>query len=437
MGALCLKQDHVLGCTLRASPVATAIANNVAVQGRIMLIPTAMNTSYRLEFNAPALDCQSVPATMLGNVSTSGEGMFATTSFDNVGYISWLPKSLSNRTTPSVTRAGESDVTYLAGTSAHFFVATWSGHAANNFCNGRVTYTDAWEVLRCGLQQANYTIDVETTEQGQSIKVVEKTTRGSIDIGDEQPLILPNWKDNYLTVMNLIGQITTGLLSNSLEGAAIDSQPRQAFIYGTSLYGRGYFKWWNDLFTSSGCPLPPPQSSLAGLLEQLFENVTISLLSNKDFTVQQSVSVTSWTSTLVYNYSWKHLVASYGSGLLVTLIVLIVGYAALRENGASFSNTFSTFLRAANPGDLHAIVAEGAYKGADPLPNSVATTKIRFGPPASVSKSMGDTEEASFIVHASDADSVENARHTSASNGADERPDKDAVSSINTAGLEI
>jgi len=116
----------------------------------------------------------------------------------------------------------------------------------------------------------------------------------------------------------------------------------------------------------------------------------------------------------------------------VTIIVLAVGYAALREDRASFSNTFSTFLRAANPGDIDAVVADGAYSGADPLPKAVADTKMRFGPSATVDESTFGTEKVMFPAQAVDADSGSDVRHGSVGSGANEQADESIISPVDT-----
>jgi len=371
-----------------------------------------------------------------------------------VGYMSWSPRFPSNNSSDGVpgVHSGHSidvdcnklapaqqhsDFSYWQGSDAHFFVATWRQTAMRAYY-GRYNDVGNWEVLKCSLQRAEYTVELDLNEAAQTIHIVDKKLldysilqlRPSINLArrfsSEQHRTL-----SFLTIMSVMRQITAGTI---VEGALsmLKAPAEGAYLYGTPFFDQPYFQWWVKTIASFSPYDPParvpPQALLAAALEELFQNITLSLLSDDRFTVSKNVKVTSWGPQLVYAYSWKHLVASYGGGLLVTLLVLAVGYAALHENRASFSNKFSTFLRAANPGDLQAFVAEGAFNGADPLPKAVAMTKIRFGPSQFVSKSTDDTEKAGFIPHAVNADSVENARHISAGSGASEQLDEDTVS---------
>jgi hypothetical protein len=87
--------------------------------------------------------------------------------------------------------------------------------------------------------------------------------------------------------------------------------------------------------------------SLAYGIEQLFQNMTLSLLSKSQYLAEAGqmtdVVLDRWLN--VYAYDQKNLLISYGVALVLTLLACAVGCAKVYRNGVSYSNSFSTVLR--------------------------------------------------------------------------------------------
>jgi hypothetical protein len=86
--------------------------------------------------------------------------------------------------------------------------------------------------------------------------------------------------------------------------------------------------------------------SLAYGIEQLFQNMTLSLLSKSQYLAEAGqmtdVVLDRWLN--VYAYDQKNLLISYGFALVLTLLACAVGCAKVYRNGVSYSNLFSTVL---------------------------------------------------------------------------------------------
>lgn len=109
---------------------------------------------------------------------------------------------------------------------------------------------------------------------------------------------------------------------------------------------------------------------LASAIEELFQNMTLSLFSSPSFLIKGThpVNVTTMRSQNIYIYSSNRLVLSYVIALVLALFSSICGLSAIRLNGASYSNRISTFLRAAAQQDLYSLIPPDDQRGADPLP---------------------------------------------------------------------
>ena len=58
----------------------------------------------------------------------------------------------------------------------------------------------------------------------------------------------------------------------------------------------------------------------------------------------------------------------------------VIGFLAMMKNSLSYTNNFSTILRATRGKDLDKLVADGEVNGADPLPAFIAGMELRYRP---------------------------------------------------------
>jgi len=118
--------------------------------------------------------------------------------------------------------------------------------------------------------------------------------------------------------------------------------------------------------------------SLARAIEDLASNMTISMLSNPNPTVNRTRFVSIYTPCSFYQYNNLTLVLSYTTAVVVTLCCVAIGVHALYENGVSHSTSFSAIMNTTH--NLHQNeISEGHSLGAEPLAKDLKNMKIRLG----------------------------------------------------------
>nr|OQO30787.1 hypothetical protein B0A51_01448 [Rachicladosporium sp. CCFEE 5018] len=137
--------------------------------------------------------------------------------------------------------------------------------------------------------------------------------------------------------------------------------------------------------------------SLQDALEELFQNFTISLLSepylHSPYAPEPSALVTFSTFHNVYTYSYRTLWIAYGLAIVFATLSVLGGAIALLLNGASYSTTFSTIVRVGRTVQLSEEVSAADGEGFEPLPKHLAKAKVRF--PHTRSGSAAPSSEAS------------------------------------------
>lgn len=120
--------------------------------------------------------------------------------------------------------------------------------------------------------------------------------------------------------------------------------------------------YWYDLYNipanESNFPSEPwmcRSRSLARGIEGLAHNLTISILSSTNFTMNIATQVTSYTTQNVYKYDKTNLFISYGAVLVVTLIVALIGIVSLMTNGVYHDGSFSMIMATTRDSDLDAM----------------------------------------------------------------------------------
>jgi hypothetical protein len=111
---------------------------------------------------------------------------------------------------------------------------------------------------------------------------------------------------------------------------------------------------------------PMFNKSLGAAIEELFQNMTLSLFGDSRFVrdVQDPVDVTISYTRNLYSYSKKNLIVSYGVALSLALLASLAGCVAIFSKGASSTQKFSTVMMTMT--GLGQVVAENDWTGADP-----------------------------------------------------------------------
>lgn len=83
---------------------------------------------------------------------------------------------------------------------------------------------------------------------------------------------------------------------------------------------------------------------LARAIEDLADNMTISMFSNPDLMINRTRPVSIYTPCNFYQYNNLTLVLSSATAIVMTLCSVTIGVHALYENGVSHSTSFSAIM---------------------------------------------------------------------------------------------
>ncbi|TVY51811.1 hypothetical protein LSUE1_G010187, partial [Lachnellula suecica] len=115
-------------------------------------------------------------------------------------------------------------------------------------------------------------------------------------------------------------------------------------------------------------------------VEDLMNNITISLLSQPEFTSTNPspIQVTTFKSTNIYHYNSRNLILSYSIAICLTLLMLLLGLYSLLSNGVAHSASFSALITTTRNSRLDEL-SRGHSLGALPLDEKVLGAELRFG----------------------------------------------------------
>ncbi|ORY12614.1 hypothetical protein BCR34DRAFT_289978 [Clohesyomyces aquaticus] len=118
--------------------------------------------------------------------------------------------------------------------------------------------------------------------------------------------------------------------------------------------------------------------TLLKAVEDLFNNITISMLSSPYLTKQNAtiVNVTYFYEQNIYNYDSQNLIISYSVAIFFTLLCVCTGFFALQFNGVVHSTAFSAIIATTRNPELDKL-SVGHSLGAMPLKHT--NVRLRFG----------------------------------------------------------
>ncbi|KAK5722309.1 hypothetical protein LTR15_005538 [Elasticomyces elasticus] len=127
--------------------------------------------------------------------------------------------------------------------------------------------------------------------------------------------------------------------------------------------------------------------SLKATLEQGFENLTISMLSDpylqpdpaSQFAPSLAANVTTKSIVNFYVYDQFTLWVAYGSAIFFATLAVIAGLVFLIISGASYDTTFSTIVRVAKAAELTVELKDDEGAGYQPLPDRLAKARLAVG----------------------------------------------------------
>jgi hypothetical protein len=347
----------------------------------VSLASTFQNETYHLDFEGPAVKCASANDSLVNSVTIKYGTALGASSGNPIDFISWAAGDELLRVMNKTEEAATLDMT--STDAARLFVMTSTGNWTKTLdanSNGISYSYRQVNVTECLLYNATYSVDfkfqypvqtreLQITDWLNPVAAITQSTRPN---PATEPAVV-----SYTSIMDAFGKMLVGNSIRSHYGAD------KAYLTSSKIL--------NIDWTSGG--------AVARGLEQLFQNITLNLLSDDGlmYVVRVSeslstitdpvpsrnstiadfvpVNVTSWPNTYVYHKS--DLFITYGFGLFSALGCSIIGLLAFATNKYSYQNLFSTFLRATNDLDVRSRIADGD-SGADPLPKRLAKSEVEF-----------------------------------------------------------
>lgn len=299
------------------------VVESSAAQGEILPIPAPfVNSSWALNFTGPALRCNEVNDTLyediIINVQDAMESQNCTYYYR---YLSWIPGECSNGSLP-YSFAGNGTPIFQSprpGASTllpTFFVATFPGpyvvNYQNNGCHDTGLAFVNSTISECVLYNASYSTDFAYTNGVQRIGIDLAGDNGDVSFVDyisgQYPLVstYPNGSyqldpivynativENfaYQAVRDAFAGFLTGSLAEYRDADNGDLTTSSTTILSTTLATNNELAFLvalqtratiNDVWNGASVTVATrPTMSLTDVLEQLFQNTTINLMSSE------------------------------------------------------------------------------------------------------------------------------------------------------------
>ncbi|CAI7606282.1 unnamed protein product [Penicillium palitans] len=199
----------------------------------------------------------------------------------------------------------------------------------------------------------------------------------------------------------LFGSILTNMThynyqEDGLEGNVVNSMTQATNILSTTLMETEEMSIFPSIAGSESNPFaeywerrsisPPRYSSrLSNALEELFQNITFSLMSSKLFQPNHTVEAVPNTNVTInsyrniYVYTRSILWAAYGTALGVTVLCVIAGILLYPSADGSYTSKFSTIFRVTQGAMVSIDLGMKDYSGFDPLPDHIANAQMTSG----------------------------------------------------------
>ena len=352
-----------------------------ATSGSISTIPApSPNSSYSVHFYGPALGCVRVPDADMNAVSQTIWNDSTVSGDYSIRYLSWVPTPANSSTDTATIRdvpsfengipsLGLIDLYAGRGSSPGEKIFIWSW--LSNFATSISSTLHPPSVITCTLYNVSYEVEFvfNSGQQHLTIQSGPKNEPVSQLPTEQYGATLPqlevyNKIRSYLSVMYAFGQLVTGVIT--------EDDSYNQFSATTTINSTGV----GPLLAYGS------NETIASGLEELFQNLTFSLLSDPRYLQSGSntttVPMNVTRSENIYVYQPLDLYLSYGIALLCDVACLLVGCIALLRNGVSFNSDFSTILRATRKRELDRLVVGDEFNGAGSLSTHSSKTWLQY-----------------------------------------------------------
>jgi hypothetical protein len=254
------------GKALGASPELQRLSISAASSLQISQIQFRYaNASYELEYFAPAISCSPAPPAVVTRVTGWLEAVSQAAAATS--WLSFVPYNLnyvSANYTPFTTNDPNASIFFGGG--YNFNYANQSASLVV-VMNNQSIMISSYPIVECTLYNASYQVNFQYTYPSQNISVIQRTLHNAMVTAgpDYQDAVFgtPEWA--YMNIMDAYTNILLGYTTGSGGGS---------FSYRTNFQVTSLSDLSNGPFDSE---------QLSAILESMFQNITLSLLSNSLF----------------------------------------------------------------------------------------------------------------------------------------------------------
>ncbi|KAJ5403013.1 uncharacterized protein N7487_008909 [Penicillium crustosum] len=280
-------------------------------------------------------------------------------------------------------------------------------------------------IVHCALHNASYQVDLTYVNRDQTIHARDITVLNGVShfggvtnvdfkegkaSSDTSFLHNPYLMESlsYQSIMEAFGRLLFGSVSNEIHVIKSAQSNQNGIISGTNNLNTSILttslKNTEEIRFIQSIISPGPKSPfedywdgrsvrasnesspvLSKALEELFRNITFSLMSSNmfqpNYTVDAvpdtNVTITSYHN--IYVYTRPILWAAYGTALSVTTLCVVAGILLYLSSDGSYTSKFSTILRVTRGAVISTELDTKDYSGLDPLPVHIANAKLTTG----------------------------------------------------------
>lgn len=366
------------------------------------IIPMAApepNSSFSLSFYGPAIKCTRANITLTAALSAAKEPVYNESLWNRYSYIAFAPNS-GNLTKDLLTATLDDDrirdepasIPLLPEDTARIIFLTASLNSSH--------LPIGWEVSQCHMFNASYNVSFQYVN---NILLQMDVKQHNLNYIGERARIGPTRNQpmcNYEGIMSgfidlLFGSIPFRFSRNRsapykgimLSSAHMTKVHATALVNTPEMLPRyDYNRNGSDIYPQTNTGLSKYQLvrnlTLAVAAEELFRNVTISLLAGPlkmnslEATTPTAVKIQRWEN--VYVYRPLYLFVSYGLAMGFSVLATACGFLALFANRASYWPSFSTIFRISRNSELLYTMQEKDNAGHQPQPKKLARTEVRL-----------------------------------------------------------
>jgi hypothetical protein len=356
----------------------SSLVTATAIGGSILQLPSAFpNISYTMDFYGPAIQCQEANASYKAIVSKALDQGIDGGGGESMGFVAWVPGDPYHAPVPgNVTFSNTQPGGDVEGPPWPY--ATWddsSPDAMRIFVLGE--WTQYWpdpahELLECRLKNASYTAFFNFTYPSQAVELHSLVYLNDVNgivpepVDSQGYLNWPLFEANeqfsghiaYMGVMDAFGRLLVGEADVSHYG-----------------FTTTYYTSWNLLPVNWSSA-----DTAARQLEQISQNITLSLMSSPTFILNASqaspISANLSNFINVFSYNALDLWLAYGCAIFCAAVCALIGSSAAHRNGATYNNSFSTIVRTTRNPSMNALVEGPDSDGAEPMALAMAESFV-------------------------------------------------------------